>query len=120
MTLSMNMVKVTLVLLSAAGFYLIWYLVLNNGTSEHMAHIRDVGPRLLPGSEAPLKTSYTGIAALDYQLTVLTLFFWEAVDGSMPNASLQLFHFGGQCVAAVGLLLVEGQRSSHGWNVITL
>ena len=112
--------KIAQLLLSAVGFYFTWYMWLNNGTADRMARIRDVGPRILPGTTAPLRTSYTGIKPIDYQLTVLCLFFWELIDGSQPNASLLCFHFAGQLAAGWGLLMVEKLRSGNKGRIITL
>lgn len=85
-----------------------------------MIHVRDVGPRILPGTDAPLKTSYTGIGMLDYQLTVLTLFFWELIDGSRPDASLLCFHFAGQITAGWGLFTMEALRPGNRRSLISL
>lgn len=115
-----NSAQLTLLFLSVMGFYGTWYLTLNNGTTDKLAHIRDVGPRKLPGTEAPLKLSYTGIEFVDHQLTVLALFFWETVDGSMPHASLYVFHFGGQIAGAYGLVMVESMRAGTRWRLVSL
>ena len=112
--------KLILLLLCGAGFYATWYLLLNNGTTDHMAHIRDVGPRLIPRTQQPLKTTYVGIEAVDYQLTVLDLFFWELVDGSRPDASLFCYHFAGQVFSGWGLLLLESLRRGNSWRVVSL
>ncbi|KAK3175938.1 hypothetical protein OEA41_007260 [Lepraria neglecta] len=80
-----NAARFALLLFSAAGAYGTWYIFINNGSADYMTRIRDVGPRLLPGTKEHLKTVFTGIPAIDYQLTVLTLFFWEQVDGSNPS-----------------------------------
>ena len=112
--------KVGLLLLLGTGIYSTWYILLNNGTTKYMSHIRDVGPRLLPGTTEPLKTTYTGVRAIDYQFTVLTLFFWEVVDGSHPAASLFGFHFATQVACGWGLLMLEGLRPGHRWTLISL
>jgi hypothetical protein len=109
-----------LIFLSAVGFYATWYILLKNGTTDYMSEIRDFGPRLLPGTKEPLKTVYVGIPAVDYQLTVLTLFFWEQVDGSDPNNSLFCFHFATQVACGWGLLLIEGHRNSNRWSIVSL
>lgn len=116
-------IKVTiasLLLLCAAGFYGTWYLLMNNGTSEYMSQIRDVGPPILPGTDEPLKTVYIGVPAIDYQLTVLTLFFWKLVDGSHSSASLFSFHFATQVACGWGLLMIEGLRRGHRWRIVSL
>ena len=85
-----------------------------------MAKIRDVGPRHLPGTEEPLKTTYVGIETVDYQLTVLDLFFWELVDGSRPDASLFCYHFAGQVFSGWALLMIESMRKGNLWRSISL
>jgi len=115
-----NATKFALSLLSAAGYYGTWYLLLNNGTTTYMSHIRDYGPKILPGTDEPLKTVYIGISSIDYQLTVLTLFFWELVDGSHPAASLFCFHFATQVACGWSLLMIEGLRRGHRWMMISL
>jgi len=114
--------KVSLLVLSGIGFYTTWYLLYNNGTAAHMSHIRDTGPRLLPGTQGPLKTSYgfSAIPRIDYQLTVLTLFFWEMVDGSRPDGSLYCYYFAGQVFAGWALLMVESLRRGNRWRVVSL
>ena len=111
---------ISLLLLCGAGYYGTWYLLLSNGSTDHMSHIRDVGPRLLPGTNEALKTVYIGIRVIDYQLTVLTLFFWELVDGSNPSASLFCFHFATQIACGWGLLMIEGLRRGHRWKMLSL
>lgn len=117
---TVNVLKFLLLLLSALGFYSTWYLFLNNGTFDHMIHVREIGPRVLPGTTAPLKTWYTGIARLDHQLTALCLFFWQLVDGSRPDASLLCFHFAGQMSAGWGLLMMEKLRFGNRGRIIAL
>ena len=117
------LIKITilsLLLLCGAGYYGTWYILLNNGSTDYMSHIRDVGPRLLPGTNEALKTVYIGIPAIDYQLTILTLFFWELVDGSNPSASLFCFHFATQVACGWGLLMIEGLRRGHRWKLVSL
>ncbi|KAL8991770.1 MAG: hypothetical protein Q9169_007664 [Polycauliona sp. 2 TL-2023] len=64
---------------------------------DTMANIRDNGPHTLPfNGNAPLRRIYTGIGPIDYQLTVLSLFFYNIVDGTHPQACLQAYHFAGQ------------------------
>lgn len=112
--------KFALLLLCIAGCYGTWYILLNNGTTAYMSHTRDHGPRILPGTDEPLKTVYIGVPSIDYQLTVLALFSWEVVDGSHPAASLFCFHFATQVACGWSLLMVEGLRRGHRWMIISL
>ena len=120
MSLLINSTKIVLLLLCGTGFYATWYLLLNNGTTGHMTKIRDVGPRLLPGTKEPLKTTYVGVEKIDYQLTVLDLFFWELVNGSRPDASLFCYHFAGQVFSGWALLVIESMRNANLWKSISL
>lgn len=115
-----NSAQVFLVLLSAIGFYLTWYLVYNNGTLDLMTQTLHHGSHLLPGTKAPLKQAFTGVNRIDHQLTVMVLFFWEQVDGSLPNASLFCFMFAGEAVAIWILIYVESQRLGNRWKVVSL
>lgn len=113
--------KSALVSLSGLAFYLTWYIFCNNGSADMMKRIRDVGPHVLPYTDgAPLKKIYTGIAAVDYQLTVLTLFFYNIVDGSHPTTNLLCYYFGGQLASAWGLFLLESERYCNKWSIISL
>lgn len=102
------------------GFYSTWYLIYNNGTVELMRDVRDRGPHILPGTSASLKKDYVGVGWIDDQLTVLTLFFWETVDGSCPAASLFNFMFAGQAAAAWTVLYIEGCRLANRWRIVSL
>ena len=113
-----NASKAALVFLSAAGYYTTWYFLFNNGTTDHVAHSRKLG--LLPGTREPVRTVYTGVPAIDYQLTFLTLFFWEIVNGSNASASLFGFYFATQLACGWGLLMVESLRHGNRWSLISL
>ena len=102
--------QAAMVLLMCLAFYTTWGLVYENGTATLMQSHRDRGPHVLPGTKEPLRSHYTGFAFIDHELTVLTLFFWELVDGSRPNAQLLCLHFGGQIGAAYAVLLMESSR----------
>lgn len=115
-----NATKAALVFLSAAGYYTTWYFIFNNGTIDHVAHVRKLDPQLLPGTKEPVRTVYTGVPAIDHQLTFLTLFFWEIVNGSHPSASLFSFYFATQVASGWGLLVIEGLRPGNRWSLVSL
>lgn len=112
--------QLSLLCLSALGFYFTWYLVENNGTAESLRKLREEGPHWLPGTEVPLRRSYTGISVIDYQLTVLVCVFWGIVDGSNPGASLHAYLFAGQVAGLWGLIVLEGMRYGNAWKAISL
>ncbi|CAO1597056.1 hypothetical protein XANCAGTX0491_000885 [Xanthoria calcicola] len=78
------------------------------------------GPHILPFNDnAPLKKTYTGVGPIDFQLTVLTLFFYNIVDGTHPHASLHAYQFAGQLVAGWSLLMMESLRQGHRGRMIS-
>ncbi|KAL8728133.1 MAG: hypothetical protein Q9181_005450 [Wetmoreana brouardii] len=120
MPLLLNIARLLLLSLSGLGFYLTWYIFMNNGAAQMMNDIRDNGPHILPYTDGgPLRKTYTGIAVVDYQLTILVLFFYNIVDGSHPNACLQAYHFFGQAIAGYSLLILEGRRYGNKWKIIS-
>ena len=121
MAMSYNIVKLLLLGLSGIGFYFTWYLLLNNGSADFMADIRDNGPHVLPFTDkVPLKRVYTGMGPVDYQLTTLMLFFYNILDGSHPHASLQAYQFVGQLITGWSLLVLESLRESNRGRLISL
>ena len=120
MSTLINASRIGLLLCSLAGYYAVWHLFINNGTVDLMTQVLESGPRILPGTYEPVKTVYTGIPAIDKQLTILTLVFWEQVDGSSPSNSLFCFHFATQAACGWGLLMIESMRYGNQWRVISL
>lgn len=119
--------SVSLFLLSLAGYYTTWHLLLNNAAGDLMYQLRDQGPHVLSvpslasvsGSNAsiqplnstiPLRKHYTGIPQLDYQLTVLVVFFWDQVSGAFPEYGPLNFHFASCIFIGWALLTLEGLR----------
>ena len=50
----LHVAKAALLMLGIAAYYFTWHLLINNGTQDLMAGIRDNGPHYLPGTEEPL------------------------------------------------------------------
>jgi len=118
MALSITTTKILLFFLWIFAIYSTWYLLLNNGAADHLNRIQNSNPKLLPGTNQPVKTSYTGIRAIDDQLITLAIVFWDTLDGSKPHASLFAFMFAGQYLAGWTLMLIEGSRAHHPRRVI--
>ncbi|GAT22965.1 hypothetical protein RIB2604_01701010 [Aspergillus luchuensis] len=78
--------KLILPALSLFTLYAIWYYADANGLLE-LAR-QSIERKTLPGSDAPLRTVYTGLPRLDHLLTTLTTFFWPTTDGSHPALTL--------------------------------
>ena len=120
MSALLNASRIGLLFFSAAAFYAVWYIFMHNGSTDQLEHVLKVGPRTLPGTQEPIKTVYTGIPAIDKQLTILVMVFWEQVDGSSPSNSLFCFHFAMQTACGWGLLMIESLRRGHRWRMISL
>lgn len=105
-----TIVLVLLPLLSIAGGYGTMFLGAANGTFPHLTGLINAENALFPGTSEPLLRSYTGINAIDRQLSVLVLFFAHVVD--LSDGALALFGlFGaGQFAAAWTLLVMESLR----------
>lgn len=114
------LVRATLVLNFALAGYGTWYLFLNNGAAARVNDVLATKVPTLPGTVFPLKTSYTGVKIVDEQLTVLTIAFWEVVDGSMPNLSLYSFMFAGKFGSLYLLFLAESVRKGNRGRVVSL
>ena len=120
MSALLNASRIGLLFFSAAAFYAVWYIFMHNGSTDQLGHVLKVGPRTLPGTQELIKTVYTGIPAIDKQLTILVMVFWEQVDGSSPSNSLFCFHFAMQTACGWGLLVIESMRRGHRWRMISL
>ena len=111
-------VEALLLLISATGYYTLFYLSKQN---TFLSRLQDAFKKgFLPGTTAAIRTSLTGVPAIDRQLQILLMFFYPTIDGSRPAASIQLAHFGGQVVAAWGLLMLEASRTGNKGRIISL
>ncbi|KAI9800936.1 MAG: hypothetical protein M1833_003073 [Piccolia ochrophora] len=107
-------------LFSAAGYYSTWGLSQRTGFFDSFSQVSEADPVLLPGTQEPVRTSYTGNAAIDDFLTTLTLMFWPCFDGKWPALSLHSFHFATQFLAVWLLMEVEARRLGNRWRLVSL
>lgn len=107
-------------LLSALGAYGTWGLGLNNGTFAMIGNLMKEENSLLPGSEALLLKTFTGIEGVDKQLAVLGTFFAPIVDGKDASISLYALFGLGQFGAAWALLCMESMRLGNRWRLVSL
>ncbi|PYH76979.1 hypothetical protein BO82DRAFT_345895 [Aspergillus uvarum CBS 121591] len=71
-------------------------------------------PYILPGTEATLRRTFTGIRyPLDCTLSVLIAFWYEAIDGSHPAASAVSLYFLGQLLPCIVIAYVNGIRGER-------
>ena len=111
---------VALGLIHAFGMNSMYGLVYRNGYYNALIHLRDHGPHLLPGSDIPILTRFTGIGPLDKVLTLAGVMFANITDGSTPQLSLYAFHFAGQLIPVFTVILIEGNRHGNRGNVMSL
>ena len=111
---------VALGLIHAFGINSMYGLVYRNGYYDALIRLRDHGPHLLPGSDIPILTRFTGIGPLDKVLTLAGVMFANITDGSTPQLSLYAFQFAGQLVPVFTVILIEGNRRGNRGNVMSL
>ncbi|EKG19691.1 hypothetical protein MPH_03002 [Macrophomina phaseolina MS6] len=98
----------------AAGVMTTMVFSFNNGMFPTIADIIDnPNATTLPDTDIAFSREWTGVAALDRQLTALLVFFWKLVDGKYPSATLQSVHFFGQIGSFWTLLQLEARREGN-------
>ncbi|KAL7660371.1 hypothetical protein ACMYSQ_003252 [Aspergillus niger] len=107
--------KLILPALSLFTLYAIWYYADANGLLELARE--SIERKTLPGSDAPLRTVYTGFPQLDHLLTTLTTFFWPTTDGSHPALTLHTLGFAGTFGSAWILITLESWRQGNAWTL---
>jgi hypothetical protein len=115
-----TIVLILLPLLALLGGYGTWALGARNGTFDMLiALLGQNEPKFLE-TQDPLLMKYTGIKALDHQLTVLVTFFAPVVD--IKNPALNLFAIWGlgQFGALWTLMVMESMRMGNKGKAISL
>lgn len=87
-------------LLFVAALYCIGIVAIKNGLLKQIIDLRQQKKPLFPGSESPLLLKYTGVAAVDWQLTNLVAFFGPVVQGGDMHLHLYTLFGIGQLGAA--------------------
>lgn len=103
--------------LGLLGTVLTWGRTVADGTLGHLLEVLD-NSHALPGSESPLRDSFTGIPPLDYLLRTLVVFFWEAVDGSHPAVTATGIYFAGQLFPVIVAIYLDGLRHGNGSSIV--
>jgi hypothetical protein len=90
----------------------IWGGSFINGSLAHLFRaLHGAHEYVLPGTDAGLRESYTGVYwPFDYLLRILVIFFWEAVDGSHPTTSIIGIYFLGQYLSFLAVLYLDSLR----------
>jgi hypothetical protein len=78
------------------------------------------GSPYIPGGVHPLKTTYTGIPAIDHQLLNLVAFFASIVDSEQTWGITASYWYGmTQYFAACCLLFLESLRKGNSWRAVS-
>jgi len=107
-------------LLSFAAIYCLWIVAAKNGLFKQIGELVEQKQPMFPGSTSLLMLDYTGVAAIDRQLSTLVTFFGPVVQGG--NEALNLFSlFGlGQFGGAWTLLVLESLRRGNKGKAVSL
>jgi hypothetical protein len=107
-------------LLSVAAVYCLWIVAGKNGLFKQIGELVEEKQPIFPGSKSPLILEYTGVTAIDRQLSVLVTFFGPVVQGG--DEALNLFSvFGlGQFGGAWTLLVMESLRRGNKGKAVSL
>ncbi|KAJ5677218.1 uncharacterized protein N7477_002851 [Penicillium maclennaniae] len=108
--------KYILFSLSAFALYAIFYFSYVNGLHALGHDAIDSGK--LPGVNAPLRTHFTGVEAIDRILTLLTVFFYPTLDGQSPTLLLHSIGFSGTFGAAWTLVVLESWRKGNAGTIV--
>ncbi|KAJ5199737.1 hypothetical protein N7491_009466 [Penicillium cf. griseofulvum] len=101
--------------LSALVFYTVFYFASINGLDALARKSLESGT--LPSINAPLRTVYTGVEAVDHVLALLTVFFYPTLDGHNPGLLLHGVEFSGTFGATWTLIVLESWRKGNAGTV---
>ncbi|EKV11006.1 AtmA protein [Penicillium digitatum] len=101
--------------LSAWVPYAIFYFASINGLDALSRKSIESGK--LPSIDAPLRTVYTGVEAIDHVFTLLTTFFYPMLDGHNPGLLLHSFGFSGTFGATWTLIVLESWRKGNAGTI---
>jgi hypothetical protein len=102
------------------GVNCMYGLVYRNGYIQALLDLKNNGPHVLPGSDDPILTCFTGIKPIDQLLTLAGVMFSNVTDGSRPELSLYGFYFAGQLVSIFTIMTIEGLREGNAGGALSL
>lgn len=92
---------------------------IRNGMNELIEDAR-VHNLLADGTRNPYLGKLTGVAAVDFMIFTLVNFFWSVSQGETPGLNLIGVLFGGQMVALLTIVMIEGFREGNKGRLIGL
>jgi hypothetical protein len=102
-----------LVAISAFGYFSIIGLTARNGWGDKFNAYTSREIAVLPDTDIPARTHFTGVAGLDYVLVQLVKFFYPCVTGQLPALPFFSIYFAGQAIALHSILMLEGLRKGN-------
>ncbi|CAI4214124.1 unnamed protein product [Parascedosporium putredinis] len=96
--------------LSALGYTSIIGLTARNGWGERFNEYNERAVAVLPDTEIPARTHFTGVPGVDHIFVQAVKFFYPCVVGQLPALPLFSLYFAGQVIALHSLLVLEGLR----------
>jgi hypothetical protein len=108
-----------LALIHIFGLNSMYGLIFRNGYYRALRNLFDKGPYVLPGSNDPILTRFTGIDPLDKLLKLAAVMFANVTDGSTPQLSLYAFQFSGQLVSVLTVIMIEGGRRGNKGDIMS-
>lgn len=91
----------------------LWITSFRNGFFGQISEIAGSEKPKYPSTDEPLLQYYTGVAAVDRQLTILVTFFAAFADSESPNMRLFAVFGLGQFAAAWTLFMLESFRRGN-------
>ncbi|KAB8297110.1 hypothetical protein EYC80_002495 [Monilinia laxa] len=112
---------ITLPILSFIGIFGTFIIGGRNGTFEHIVRLvrQETPSAVFPDAKYLLLKDYTGIRAIDKQLTILVTFFAPVCDSRNSALWLNSIYGLGQFGAAWTLLVMESLRSGNKGKVVS-
>ncbi|KAK5636675.1 hypothetical protein RRF57_012387 [Xylaria bambusicola] len=94
--------------------------LLRNGLSEVIGAVGSGKVASLKGAPSPFLATYTGIAAIDYQLSGMIGFFSAIIDGNVPWDVTMFYVWGmAQFAAAWTILVLEAKRVGNRGRLVS-
>ncbi|KAI1369197.1 hypothetical protein F5Y08DRAFT_293957 [Xylaria arbuscula] len=105
---------------SLFGGYATIGTLMSNGLSDVIGAVSSGTVTSLKGAPSPYLTSYTGVAAVDYQVGGMINFFSAIIDGNVPWDVTMFYVWGmAQFAAAWTVLVVEAKRVGNRGRLVS-
>ena len=113
--------RLSIYALGSVGILGTWGRGALDGTLRHLVnalHSQEGEPYILPGSGHPIREKFTGIYPIDYLLKASVIFFWEAVNGLHPPASMNGMFYISQLCSIILVFYLNSSREGQKVSLI--